>query len=48
MVAWISGWEWPRMALIWPEVKSSILLPSPSYSQHPSARTGTKSAKSQP
>jgi len=27
-VATISGWEWPRMALICPEVKSRILRPS--------------------
>ena len=29
-VATISGWQWPRIALIWPEVKSSTRRPSAS------------------
>ena len=30
MVAAISGWPWPRLALIWPDVKSMISRPASS------------------
>ena len=40
-VAVISGWQWPRMALIWPDVKSSSSLPSSVYRHVPAARSMT-------
>ena len=47
-VATISGWQCPRIALIWPEVKSSTRRPAASNTKLPSARTGANGTKVPP
>ncbi len=42
-VSTMAGWEWPRIALIWPEVKSSTRRPRASWMNDPLAEAATKS-----
>src|SRR6266700_3365679 len=44
-VATMTGCECPRTALIWPDVKSRIALPSVSYTYEPAARSMTREWK---
>ena len=42
----ITGWAWPRMALICPLVKSSTARPEASYTYDPAARSATNGRNS--